>query len=145
MLEIELDEVPEGKVYKTTNIGIASFFGGWPVGAYLISENFKVLGDRRKAIATWVVAASIFIIMVAIRFVQPVAVVPGYVYSILLALLAGASARYFQSAKINEHIEKGGDVYSNKRLLAVTLIGLAITAVLSLALFFIEDNMFRFN
>jgi len=142
MPDLDLDEVPAGKVYNTTNISIATFVGGLLVGTYLISENFKVLGDRRKAAITWAVAIFLFIVVImGSAFIPLLDQTPNYVYTIFFAFSAGWAARHFQSKKINEHIEKGGDVYPTKRVVVITLIGLAIIVAVALAAFFIQDNM----
>jgi len=141
MPDVQLDEIPEGKVFITKNIAIAAFFGGLPVGAYLLAHNFSVLGDQRKAIITWMIAALLFLLIVFSGFIPLLDHVPAIAYSLVIALAAGQAAKHFQVAKVANHIEKGGDVYSTKRVIAITLIGLAIVVVFVLALFFIQDSM----
>jgi len=135
MSDIQLEEVPEGKVYSTLSIRIATFFGGIAVGAFMLAENFKVLGERRKATVTWVVAILIFILLVSATFIPFLDRIPPLAYPLIYAIVAGLAARHYQGNLINEHIEKGGDVYSAGRVVVVALIGLVITAAFLLLIY----------
>ncbi len=145
MSEVQLEEVPEGKVYTPLSIRIATFFGGVPVGAYMLAENFKVLGESRKATVTWVIAVLIFILLVTASYIPLLSRIPPLAYPLIYAIIAGLAARHYQTGMINEHIEKGGDVYSAGRVVVITFIGLAIIVAFVLIIFFIQDNMFRYN
>jgi hypothetical protein len=135
MFEQLLDEIPEGKVYRVNSVGIATFFGGFPVGAYLLSHNFMVIGDKKKAIATWVVAALLLVLMAASEFIPVLSRIPTIVYTLFFAFLASWTARHFQLSYINNHIQKGGEVYTNNRVVAVTLIGVVVLVALLLGIY----------
>jgi len=139
MPELDIEEVPTGKVYQTTNIGIATFFGGLLVGAYLLSENFKTLGDKRKATLTWAIAGLLLVFLIASMFIPALDRLPKAAYTLLIALLARGAAKHYQEAKIKAHIQKGGDVYPTKRVIAVTVIGVAILVVFVLVLLIAQD------
>jgi len=141
MQEAQLEEIPEGKVYTPLSIRIATFFGGVPVGAYMLAENFKVLGEKRKAATTWLIAIFVFVLLIATPFIPVLDQIPPVAYPLIYAIAAGWAARRYQSDMIDEHIEKGGDVYSAGRVIIITLIGIFIIAAFLLAIFFIRENM----
>jgi len=141
MEDIQLDEIPAGKVYKTGQIATATFFGGLFVGAYLLAENFKVLGNRRGIYGAWIIATVLFLASVALPFFIPVlAEISNWFYVAFFALLASWAGRHYQLEGVNAHIEKGGELHSTGRVVGVTLIGLGIVVALGLALFIIQDR-----
>ena len=146
MPDIILEEIPEGKVYNIANISAATLFGGPLVGAYLIAQNFKVLGGKRKANLTWVVAIVLIVLLYAVPAALPTFdKIPNIVYALFFAFLASWTTRRFQLHEIKEHISKGGEVYPTKRVIVVTLIGLVTLAVIALVIFLIQDTLFIFK
>ncbi len=146
MPDIGLEEVPVVKVYNPSTISAATFFGGPLVGSYLIAENFKALGSRRKATITWFVAILLIIFIIAIPQLFPsLSRMPNLPFIVLFTPIAGWTAKIFQSDAIKNHIEKGGNIYTLKRVVLIVLIGIAITVGLALLLFLIQDIVFIYS
>lgn len=136
--QIQLYDVPEGKVYKTGHMALATFFGGLLVGAYLLAANFKTLGNKQAVVITWVSAVALFVgAAVAQFFIPAFSSIPAIAYAALFAFLVTWAGRRFQLKKINQHLDLGGGMHSTGNVVAVTLIGLA---ALVLLVFFIQDS-----
>lgn len=139
MQHLALEEVPEGKIYKTGSIAIATLFGGPFVGCYMLAENFKVFGRKTAAAVTWVLTVLIFISVQFLAYFSIFYQVPGIAFLAVYCILYFVAARFFQVKDINRHIDNGGDIHTNKRVLIITLIGIGIIIGLSMLLFFVQD------
>jgi len=123
-----LEPIPANKIYKESSVQVATFFGGPLVAGYLISENFKSLGDRQKIRPTWVYTILVSILIFGIvLFVPGLEKVPSYIIPIAYGGIAGYLVRRMQGEKIKTHTSNGGQIYSIWRALLVSVIGLIIT------------------
>lgn len=134
-----LTPTPEGKVYKTQSIIIATFFGGLFAAAFLIAGNFKTLGQKQKMFSTWVYCVLLLLVLAFTSFVPALDRIPGIAYTIAVTALIAAYVNAQQKNKIDEHIENGGEVHAGVRVFLVALVGLLITVALVLLSFWLAD------
>lgn len=119
------------KLFKTGAIGSAAFFGGIMAGAILLSENFKILGQKKRSRNTLVLSAiATFALGVLMAFIPAMENMPRLVIPLLSGLIFQFLTNRFQKSKIEEHIENGGGTFSFWRVLGLVLLGLVCTALL---------------
>ena len=125
-----------GKIYEEWNIYVATFLGGPLVGGYMLANNFKCFGDRKKMKLTWIIAVSILLLISIISFLEELyeLYIPYLLMPLGSSILAYIFAKYYQEKQINRHLDKRGDYYGWGRTILVSLIGGAFT-VLILILF----------
>jgi len=127
-----LTEIPAIKLYSVKEITLATFFGGILAGGYLMAENFKAVNNTEKATITWVFTFFLIALLVISLFIPALDKIPAIVYSAFFTILAGSSARKYQSGFIEDHINAGGSYHATGRVVVITIISVLI--ILSLAL-----------
>jgi hypothetical protein len=131
---------PTSKIYNENAIRVATFIGGPLVAGYLIAEKFKAFNEPGKAKKTWIytIVATVFIFGVA--FLIPESdKIPHVVFPLLYTWAIYYLVRHFQGSFISSHISTGGQVYNWGRIIAVSLIGLAITFIAIFGIFYLTD------
>jgi len=119
------------KLYKTGAIGAVAFFGGIMAGAILLSENFKILGQKQQARNTLLLSAiATFTFGVLMAFIPAMENMPRLVIPLLSGIAFQLLTNRFQKNKIEEHIEHGGQTFSFWRVLGMILLGTVCTAIL---------------
>lgn len=128
-----------GKVYSLTQIYLATLFAGPLSGGYLIAQNFKTLGQPNTAGATIVLAIGVTILVVASAFIPALDAIPSVVFvaAYTFGLCRWAQAK--QDDKIDEFTAAGGEIYTNGRVVLVSLIGLVLCIVLIVGAIIILD------
>jgi hypothetical protein len=140
MEEITDIPIPTKKVYKDRAIWTGTFLGGPLVAGYMMAKNFKVFGDKRKYIKTWIFSIIATVIIFGGVFLIPDNVnIPNQIIPLFYTGIAYLLVYRFQKQKINAHISAGGKFYNWWRVIAVGFIGLAITIIPVFAFFFIYD------
>lgn len=128
------EQIPAEKVYKDKEVWVAAYLGGPLTAGYLIAENYKAFGEKEKARRAWVIGAAILAaVVVGVYFVPYVERIPSLFFALLYAGAGYSLLRILQGEKIRAHVRAGGAVHSWYRTLAVSVIGLAISAVPFLA------------
>lgn len=123
-------EIPKGKIYKDRAIWVGTFLGGPLVAGYLIAENFKTFNEITKAKKTWIYAIIATVIIFGGIFLIPENVkIPNQIIPLIYTVIASFLVQHFQRQKIANHINLGGQIYNWWRIIAVGLIGLAITII----------------
>ncbi len=141
MEEDILDDQPDLKIYKENSISLATFFGGPLVGGYLIAENFKSLGEPSKAKTTWIITISATCIIFAAIFLIPaMEKLPNFLIPIIYYSIVRTLVKNFQSASIKNHIESGGETYSNWRVVWVSLVGVLVLFAIILVLVLLKER-----
>lgn len=126
------------KLYKSRSIYIATFLGGPLVAGYMISENFKALGQSEKIRNTWLITIGVTIVIFSLMFFGSfMEKVPKYIIPILYAGATELLVSKYQGKAINEHIEKGGPIYSGWKVFLISIIGLLIFVAILLVPFLI--------
>jgi hypothetical protein len=136
----DLVELPEGKIYKDRAIYVGTFLGGPLVGGYLIAANFKTLGESDRVRNTWIITIlATLVIFGVVLFIPAVAKIPPYLIPIIDASIASAITRHFQNARIKAFIAAEGQAYSWWRVIAITLIGAAVSFAVVFGILYIQQ------
>jgi hypothetical protein len=115
------------KIYKINHIRNATFFGGPLVGAYMINENFKVMGDNKRISQTWIISIAVFIGMAFISYLlSTVKSSPRLLLPLLISALTGYYAKNNQEEFINQHLASNGNTYDAWRVVGIAVVGFAI-------------------
>jgi hypothetical protein len=140
-----LIEIPDFKLYKDRSIYMATFLGGPLVAGYLAAENFKQLGQHEKVRTAWIISIITTIVVMGLVFIIPASskVFPNYILPLFYAILTQYLIKRFQGAEIKEHIENGGQVYSNWRALLISIIGALITVSIILLILLITAMFYK--
>lgn len=121
---------PTGKFYTPEQVLVGSLFGSLLMGAYMMSHNFCLMGQPRRATNTWLVVILLlgFIIAIGMQMKND------YSFLNLIPILLTAAAyhltRKWQAEAINSHIAQGGN---SKGWLSILLIVLAFDILVILA------------
>ncbi|MEO7046676.1 MAG: hypothetical protein ABI091_15330 [Ferruginibacter sp.] len=135
-----LTAIPDFKLYKDRSIYIATFLGGPLAAGYLMSENFKKISEADKAKRAWLIAiAATFGLVAALIFIPGIKKIPQYIIPIISALIAQSLVKKYQSDAINDHIDKGGRVYTIWRAVLVALIAVVALVGITVILLIITD------
>lgn len=135
---IDIDK-PEGKVYTEKTFGFATFFAGPFVGAYMMSENFKVLGQRDKIKLVWLISIFITIIVIGVIMIIPDDVrIPRQLFPIVYTLIGIQFFKKYQTQAIDSHLYHGGLKHSWINITLVIFIGIVVT-ITPVILLFIYD------
>ena len=132
-----LSDTPFYKLYSTRTITLATFFCGILAGAFMMAQNFKELNEDRKATQTWLITAAVVTLMVASLFVPAMNKVPSIAYSALVTVFAGSMAKKYQSEAIAKHLEEGGELQPNGKIVITSIICLLIFVALFVGVYYI--------
>lgn len=117
------------RLYTTAWIYAASYIGGPLAGFYLMSVNFKNLGNReqaRKMILLGIVISLILFTVIVFIPEKIIDKIPHTLIPILYCILIGMYADIVQGTEIKEHIKSGGKKYSGWKTAAIGILSLAI-------------------
>jgi len=129
MTENFYTEKAENKLYNSQSILIGTFFGGPLVGGYLISENFRYLGEPEKAKQTWVFAIlGLSVLLAILGFIQG-SRIPWYVLPMGYTALTYLPLKWLQSARIKVHKSQGGTIHKGDRVFVICFVGAVATIV----------------
>lgn len=139
-------QIPNGKIFKDSAFGVATFIGGPLVAGYLFSENFKTLGQPEKVKLTWGITLVVTIAIFGCAFFIPDdTAIPGQIIPITYTAIAYFLFKRYQEGSANKHIESGGLIYSWWRVVGVGLMGLLITVSLIFVLVFSYEKVEEVN
>lgn len=131
------EQVDSAALYNSTSVLVATFIGGPLAGGYLISENFRYLGEPEKAKQTWIYAILCLSVLLAISGFLQGSRIPWYVLPLGYTVLAYLPLKWMQSARIKSHKDQGGHIHKSDRVFVIcfvgavaTIIGLLIASVL---------------
>jgi hypothetical protein len=128
-------------IYSNREIYVGTFLGGPLVAGYLISENFKSFdetGNAKKAliyaiVATIAILGTVILVPEKSRFFDQIIPIT---YTIITYYLV----KHFQGQKITAHINAGGQIYSWWRTIGASIIGLLISLILILGIYYFLDR-----
>lgn len=118
-----------------TNISIASLLGGPLAGFYLISQNFKIGGDRAKAIKHIICGFVFTLSLLCMMILLPENMsdkIPHYLMPLIYTLLI-----FLYAAKIQKNLSLGpqSKKYSKLKIIGTIVISLMITFASAIAIF----------
>jgi hypothetical protein len=110
-------------LYKTSGVGIATFFGSVLAGGFLMYLNFKRLGLEDKAKKCLLYSIIATIIVFGVIFLIPEDTnIPNAAFTIPQLIAMIQIAKYQQGALIDEHTSSGGAMYSNWKAFGISLV-----------------------
>lgn len=125
------------RIYSDIMIYISTFFCGPLVAGYMMSRNFKVLGEKEKVAPTWIIAIASSLMLLIIALLTPnMSFVSDLYLSLFASLVTYFLIRVTQGKALAEHIKNGGLKYSWLRCIAI--IGIWWTVVIGLILIAFE-------
>ena len=138
------EEPDKVKLYTIGWVIFATYMGGTLAGCYLMSENFKNLGNKDLAERMFKIGIiSTILIFSGIAFIPeniidkiPNELIP-FTYTAIIYLYI----RKFQGKNIKEHIENGGLKYSGWKVLGISILSLIVSALyLFILIMIIPEN-----
>ena len=135
--QANLEENEENKsydfeLYKISGIGLATFIGSTLAGGFLISQNYKRLGNVRMANITlkYTVLATIALFLIA--YFMPVDMnVPNIIFTVVQVVAMVQISKKLQQKELSNHVSHGGVLASNWKAFGISLLVIiAILAVL---------------
>jgi len=117
------------KLWSIGQIGVASFLSGPIGGCFLISQNFKVLGEKKAAKKTFWFGALATLLIFAICFSLPEELVvkfPKVIVPAMYTALLTSFARKRQKGAIDAHLQQGGKRASHFKLIGISILFLLL-------------------
>lgn len=142
IIDREQKQGQKSKIYSMRSIWIGTFLGGPLTTGYLVSENFKALGQRDKVGITWVVAIFATVTIFGGIFLVPQ---PEQIPTHLIPLVYSGIAYYIinrvQGERINAYMRESGTAFSAWRSAGIGLICAVITILPMFVYFFMNDSV----
>ncbi|WP_127846551.1 hypothetical protein [Psychroflexus aestuariivivens] len=136
------NRIPRRKIFKDKTFWVGTFLGGPLVAGYLLSENFKTLGQPEKVKPTWIITIIATIVIFSGIFLIPENInLPNQIIPIAYSIIAYGLFKKYQEEKSNEYINSGGLIHSWWRVIAIAIIGLMITIVPVFAIVYASDTI----
>jgi hypothetical protein len=115
------------KVYSARKICTGSYLGGPLAAGYMLTENFKALGERGKIFNTWVVTVTLTVLILLMPLLLNVERVPGLLVPLIYTLAAYIFFRIYQEDKTKTHVRAGGEFFGWGKTTLVALVSLLIS------------------
>jgi hypothetical protein len=131
-------KIYKGKLYKVRSIYGATLLGGPPAAAYIISHNFRVLGEKKKAIWTWV--AMVAVILSSI-FIPDELSSLNFIFAIASFVISVTVMNRFQEKQIMEYTDAGHIPYSNWRGVLIGFISIALISLVTFGIYYLATNI----
>ena len=129
---------PETKLFKTSAVGVATFFGSLLAGGIIIGLNYLRMNEQVKARNTIILSLLAFAVFMGTAWFLPDNI-PNMAYTIVQVVIMMQIARKFQEGTIKHHMENGGRLASNWVAFGISLLALIlIIAILFLAIFVLD-------
>lgn len=124
-------QIPEGKVFKESQLRLATFLGGPLAAGHIFSENYKTFGMPEKRKNTWLITVGFSILLVAVILLIPEnSKFPNYVIPLLYTILAGFLMNFYQGGKIKAHLQMGGKSQSWWTVILISIISLVAFVII---------------
>lgn len=130
------------KYYNIRTIITACFFAGAIGSSYMIFRNFKTAGLQTKANWTIVIGLALIGLVVGSLFIESLAGIPNFVYSIFLTLLTALLANRFQGDLIKEKVSNGAEYFSSTNAVVVCIIGIILFVALMFGIAALYDSIY---
>lgn len=131
------------KLFSTIAISLTTFICGPFAGVYMLSRNFKGLGNNHAARNTMIIgmiASALFIIGFFILPDNITSKIPGSLISLVFAGIITAFTYSRQGNDLSEHKRKNFPFFK-WRVLGVGLISILVTLILGLSAYMVADSM----
>ena len=127
---------PPHRLYSIKQIGGVALVGGPLAAAWMVSSNFKRLGEPKKAVRTWIVGIAGLVALLAIGIVleRRLGTSLGRAFAAPAALGAWALARRLQGGALNMHKSEGGQIERFWKAFVVAFGGITMTLTVAAVL-----------
>lgn len=128
-----MENQQSGKIYSKNQINIATFIGGPLIAGYLISQNFKIFGDKDASKKTLVISLISTAIFIGLLILLPESItnkIPSISTAIIPIIVASLIVKKYQSKKIEEYLKKGYVRASSLGVFGKSILSLFITLIL---------------
>jgi len=117
------DRTYDFELYKISGIGLATFVGSALAGGFLISQNYKRLGNVRMAnkALTYSVIATIALFLIA-YFIPENMNIPNVVFTVVQVVVLVQIAKQQQGKAISDHVAHGGALATNWKAFGLSLL-----------------------
>jgi hypothetical protein len=122
--------VEKAGIYTKKATLIASFLGGPLVGGYLISKNFKILGEDEKSRTAIFAGIIFFVIFFELIFLIPDPIfdkIPNSLLPSIYTLIIYYLYKRHLEVKVNEYLNEDGPKASGWKIFGISIIGLILT------------------
>jgi hypothetical protein len=136
----------EKRIYKSSHILVATFFGGPLAATYMLAMNFRQMGLPEKFKKTWIWGSFAIILFFFLAFIIPDSKhIPSLALPLACLAAASTTTKYTQQSEIQKHIDEGGFTYSVWRAIAIGLISLVITLAVIVMILLALDQFFGWD
>lgn len=119
---------PNEKIYSSKAILVSTFWAGPVVGGYMLSENFKIFGERTRAIWALVIPILGIVLLTAVSLTTTfLDVIPNLVFPMIFTWIFYISVRVLMGEKIDSHFSAGGGRVALGKVILVGAIGAVLT------------------
>lgn len=128
-----MENPQSGKIYSKNQIDIATFLGGPLIAGYLLSQNFKIFGDKDASKKTIIISLISTVVFILIPLLLPESItskIPNISIAIIPIIVADSIIRKYQSKKIEEYFKKGYKQASSLGVFGKSIISLLITLII---------------
>lgn len=127
------------KLYSEASIIIATLFGGFVAGGFIMSRNYNRLGESYKEkFAFWLGAAGTALFFTVMHFLPTENWdIPKTIYYVPQIIILGLILEVTQKKQLKLHIAEEGEFESNWKAFGISLLCLAIAFVLLIATYVI--------
>jgi len=132
---------PETKLFKTSAVGVATFFGSLLAGGIIIGLNYLRMNEQVKARNSIIFSFLAFAVFMGTVWFLPDSV-PNMVYTIVQVVIMMQIARQLQEGTIKHHIENGGRLASNWAAFGISLLVLILIVAIFLLVVFVLETYF---
>lgn len=138
----------EVKLYSSNAIAMATFLGGPLVAGYLLCENYRVLGEEKKAKQAFVLGIIATIVVFGGLLLLPETIVdriPNYVFPAIFAGIASWIVETKQGDILRQHKAFGNAFYSGWRSAGLALVSALIILICVVGVVFLmpEDKIYE--
>jgi ABC-type transport system involved in multi-copper enzyme maturation permease subunit len=132
--------VPNGRLYSSGQITLATFLGMPIAGAWLMARNYQALGvDAFAQAVTFGIIGTLVVLVLAVVLPEST---PNVLLPIVYTFIVQAIARAKQGVSFQAHIANGGLKHSTWRVTGIGLVFLAAVVLVFVAvLFMIPESL----
>lgn len=120
------------KIYSINQINIATFFGGPLIAGYLLSQNYKVFGDKKASNKTVIISLALTAVLFIVFVLLPrniIGLIPNLSIPTISVVVIAAIVETYQSKKITEYFKRGYKQASSLGVFAKSIISFLITVI----------------
>ncbi|WP_199268628.1 hypothetical protein [Myroides fluvii] len=143
------ENITEGvKMYSSNAIAMATFLGGPLVAGYLIRENYRALGEEKKAKQAWILGIiATVVIFGGLLLLSDTIVerIPNYIFPAIFAGIVSWIVEVKQGDKLRQHKAFNNVFYSGWRSAGLALVSALIVVICIVGVVFLmpEDKVYE--